>query len=253
MAVHRSRPVSGIRRPKGKVYVTFAEAVADVPDGVSVMIGGFGGPGGMPMYLLRALRDHGCKDLTIISNTAGIGVRFAAREGDMRIDPGILVENGQVSHVIASFTISPMAPRPNPLEEGYKAGKVKIEINPQGILAERIRAGGAGIPAFWSSVGIGTVVEEGKEKRVINGAEYILETALKADFSIIRAYKADRMGNLIYKGNTRHFNVPMATAADRTIAEVDEIVESGELDPDRIVTPGIYVDRIVARPKEKKA
>lgn len=239
-------------QPKSKVYVTFAEAVADIPDGASVMIGGFGGPGGMPMYLLRALRDHGSRDLTTISNTAGIGVPFAAREGDLRIDPGILVENGQISYVIASFTISPMAARPNPLEDGFKSGKIKIEVNPQGILAERIRAGGAGIAAFWSPVGVGTLVAEGKETRVIDGREYILETALHADYAIIRAHKADTMGNLIYQGNTRHFNVPMATAADISIAEVDEIVEPGELDPELVVTPGIYVDRIVARPKEPK-
>ncbi|MFQ5875835.1 MAG: CoA transferase subunit A, partial [Dehalococcoidia bacterium] len=225
---------------KGKVYVTFAEAVADIPDGATIMIGHFGGPGGMPMYLLRALRDHGSKDLTIIGNTAGIGVVFGAKQDDIRVDPGILVENGQVSRAITSFPISHMAPQPNPLEEGYKAGKIKVEINPQGILAERIRAGGAGIAAFWSPVGIGTLVAEGKEKRVIDGVEYILETALRADYTLVRAYKADRRGNLIYKGNTRHFNVPMATAADVTIAEVDEIVEVGKLDPNRIVTPGIY-------------
>ncbi len=239
--------------PVNKVYVTFAEAVADIPDGATIMIGHFGGPGGMPMYLLRALRDHGSKDLTIIGNTAGIGVVFGAKPDDTRIDPGILVANGQVCWAITSFPISPMAPQPNPLEEGYKAGKIKVEIYPQGILAERIRAGGAGIAAFWSAVGIGTLVEEGKEKRVIDGVEYILETALRADYSLVRAYKADRRGNLIYQGNTRHFNVPMATAADVIIAEVDEIVEVGELDTNRIVTPGIYVNRIVQRPKERKS
>ena len=205
----------------------------------------------MPMYLLRALRDHGAKDLTIIGNTAGIGVLFAAKPGMLRIDPGILVEAGQVSKAITSYPISPMVPKTNPLEEGYKAGKIKVEVHPQGVLAERIRAGGAGIAAFWSPVGIGTVVAEGKETRVIDGVQYILERALRADYALIRAYKADKRGNLIYKGNTRHFNVPMATAADVTIAEVDEIVEPGELEPTRIVTPGIYVDRIVQRSKER--
>ncbi len=236
---------------KSKVYVTFAEAVADIPDGASIMIGQFGGPGGMPMFLIRALRDHGSKDLTIIGNTAGIGVPFGVREGDMAVDQGILVDNGQISKVIASFTRSPLAPRPNALEDGFKAGRIQIEVNPQGILAERIRAGGAGIAAFWSPVGVGTLVAEGKEKRVIDGREYILETALRADYAIVRAHKADTMGNLVYKGNTRHFNVSMATAADITIAEVDEVVEPGELDPERIVTPGIYVDRIVARAKKR--
>ena len=173
------------------------------------------------MHLIRALRDHGSRDLTIIGNTAGIGVVFGARREATRIDPGILVANEQVSRVIASYPIAPAAPQPNPLEEGVKSGAIQLETNPQGILAERIRAGGAGIPAFWSPVGIGTVVEEGKEKRVIDGVEYILEWAIRADFALVRAYKADRTGNLIYRGNTRHLNVSMATAAEVTIAEVD--------------------------------
>ena len=237
---------------KSKIYVTFSEAVADIPAGASIMIGQFGGPGGLPMFLIRAIRDHGSKDLTIIGNSAGIGVPFGAREGDLVMDQGMLVENGQVSNVIASFPRSPLAPRPNTLEDGFKAGTIQIEVNPQGILAERIRAGGAGIAAFWSPVGVGTLVAAGKEHRVIDGREYILETALHADYAIVRAHKADTLGNLVYKGNTRHFNVPMATAADTTIAEVDEIVALGELDPELIVTLGIYVDRIVARAKKDR-
>lgn len=240
------------RGPGDKVYITFAEAVADIPDGASILIGHFGGPGGMPMHLIRALRDHGSRDLTIIGNTAGIGVVFGAKREATRIDPGLLVANGQVSRVIASYPIAPSAPQPNPLEDGVKSGAIQLETNPQGILAERIRAGGAGIPAFWSPVGIGTVVEEGKEKRVIDGAEYILERAIRADFALVRAYKADKTGNLVYRGNTRHLNVSMATAAEVTIAEVDEIVEPGDLDPNRIVTPGIYVNRLVQRPKEMR-
>ena len=175
---------------------------------------------------------------------------FGAKRDAVRIDPGILVENGQVSRAIVSYPIAPGAPQPNPLEEGFKAGTIKIEMNPQGILAERIRAGGAGIAAFWSPVGVGTVVAEGKETRTIDGKEYILEHAIKADFSLIRAHKADKAGNLIYRGNMRHFNVSSATAARITIAEVDKIVESGELPPDSIVTPGIYVNRIVCRPRQ---
>ena len=239
-----------VRSRTDKVFVTFAEAVADIPDGAMVIIGHFGGPGGMPMLLLRALRDHGARDLTIVGNTAGIGVVFGAKREALRIDPGVLVENGQVSKAIVSYPIAPGAPQPNPLEDGVKAGTIKIEMNPQGILAERIRAGGAGIAAFWSPVGVGTVVAEGKETRTIDGVEYILEHAIKADFSLIRAHCADKAGNLIYRGNMRHFNVISATAARVTIAEVDEIVEVGELDPDRIVTPGIYVDRIVRRPRD---
>ena len=237
------------RKRLDKIYLTFAEAVADIPDGAVIMIGHFGGPGGMPMLLLRALRDHGSKNLTIIGNTAGIGVVFGSKREDLRIDPGILVANGQVSRAIVSYPISPAAPQPNALEEGVKAGHISIEMNPQGILAERIRAGGAGIAAFWSPVGIGTIVADGKEKRMINGVEYILELALKADYALIRAHKSDSVGNLIYRGNMRHFNVSSATAATITIAEVDEIVKPGELVPDRIVTPGIYVNRIVRRPE----
>lgn len=238
------------RARSDKVFVTFAEAVADIPDGAIVIIGHFGGPGGMPMLLLRALRDHGARDLTIVGNTAGIGVVFGAKRDALRIDPGVLVENGQVSKAIVSYSVSPRAPQPNPLEEGFKSGVIKIEMNPQGILAERIRAGGAGIAAFWSPVGVGTVVAEGKETRTIDGREYILEHAIKGDFSLIRAHKADRAGNLVYRGNTRHFNVSSATASRVTVAEVDEIVETGELDPDKIITPGIYVNRIVCRPKQ---
>ena len=233
-----------------KIFVTFAEAVADIQDGSTVIIGHFGGPGGMPMLLLRALRDHGARDLTIVGNTAGIGVVFGAKRDALRIDPGVLVENGQVSKAIVSYPIAPGAPQPNPLEERFKAGTIDIEMNPQGILAERIRAGGAGIPAFWSPVGIGTVVSQGKETRTIDGKEYIMEHAIRGDFALVRAHKADKAGNLVYRGNMRHFNVTSATAARVTIVEVDEIVELGELDPDKIITPGIYVNRIVCRPKQ---
>ena len=237
------------RARSDKIFVTFAEAVADIQDGSTVIIGHFGGPGGMPMLLLRALRDHGARDLTIVGNTAGIGVVFGAKRDALRIDPGVLVENEQVSKAIVSYPIAPGAPQPNPLEEGFKAGTIDIEMNPQGILAERIRAGGAGIPAFWSPVGIGTVVSQGKETRTIDGKEYILEHAIKGDFALVRAHKADKAGNLVYRGNMRHFNVTSATAARVTIVEVDEIVELGELDPDKIITPGIYVNRIVCRPQ----
>ena len=238
------------RARSDKVFVTFAEAVADIEDGATVIIGHFGGPGGMPMLLLRALRDHGARDLTIVGNTAGIGVIFGASKDALRIDPGVLVANGQVSRAIVSYPIAPGAPQPNPLEEGFKSGDIQIEMNPQGILAERIRAGGAGIAAFWSPVGVGTVVSEGKETRTIDGKQYILEHAIKGDFSLIRAHKADKAGNLVYRGNMRHFNVSSATASRVTIAEVDEIVEMGDLDPDKIITPGIYVNRIVCRPRE---
>jgi len=223
-----------------KVVETFEQAVADVPDGAVIMLGNFAGPGGTPFYLIRALCKQGAKDLTIIANTAG-GIGLTLDYDDHRI----LFENRQVKKVIASFPFSTSASRPSPAEKQILAGEVELEILPQGTLAERIRAGGAGIPAFYTPTGFGTVIEDGKEARDFDGRPYLLEHALKADYALVRAYKADMMGNLIYRGTQRQFNPVMATAAKVTIAEVDEIVETGELDPEVIVTPGIFVDRIV--------
>jgi len=223
-----------------KVVETFEQAVADVPDGAVIMLGNFAGPGGTPFYLIRALCKQGAKDLTIIANTAG-GIGLTLDYDDHRI----LFENRQVKKVIASFPFSTSATSPSPAEKQILAGEVELEILPQGTLAERIRAGGAGIPAFYTPTGFGTVIEDGKEARDFDGRPYLLEHALKADYALVRAYKADMMGNLIYRGTQRQFNPIMATAAKVTIAEVDEIVETGELDPEVIVTPGIFVDRIV--------
>ncbi len=219
---------------------TFDEAVADVPDGAVIMLGNFAGPGGTPYYLIQALHRQGARDLTIIANSAG-GIGLTLDFDDHRI----LFEGNQVRKVIASFPFSTSASRPSPAEKQILGGEVELEILPQGTLAERIRAGGAGIPAFYTPTGSGTVIGEGKEERVFDGRTCLLEHALKADYAFVRAYRADAMGNLVYRGTQRQFNPIMAMAAKTTIAEVDEIVETGELDPEVIVTPGIFVNRIV--------
>ena len=219
-----------------KQVSSLSEAVADIFDGATVMIGGFG-EAGSPIELIHALIDHGAKDLTVVSNNTGSGhVGLAA-----------LIENKQVSKTICSF---PRTANSMVFPELYHAGKIELELVPQGTLAERIRAAKAGIGAFYCPVGAGTIVEKGKEVRVIDGRNHVLEYPIKADFGLIRAYKADRLGNLIYRGTSRTFNATMAGAAKVTIAEVDEVVEVGELDPESIVTPALYVDRVAVRPKE---
>ena len=219
-----------------KVLSSFQKAVADVQDGATIMFGGFIAKPGAPINLIRALRDKGAKNLTVVGN----------RCGGQDID--VLFEARQVRKAIASAAV-PMSANPlSPFEKQYLAGEVELEIVPQGTLMERIRAGGGGIGGFYTRVGVGTMIAIGKEAKIINGKEYILELPLRADFAFIRARKADKMGNLIYWRSQRNFNPVMATAADITIAEVDEIVEIGELDPEEIVTPSIYVDRIVKIP-----
>ncbi len=235
-----------------KVYSNGPEAVFDLPDGATVMIDGFAGPGGMPHYLLVSLRDHGAKDLTIISNTAGIArvVSFGTPPGRQAIDHSILIDNQQVKKAIASYPVSPSASRPSSFELAYRRGEVELELVPQGTLAERLRAGGAGIPAFYTPTGVGTRIAEGKETRTIDGKEYLLELGLRADYCLIRGHRADPMGNVVYKGTSRNFNAVMAPAAAITIVEVDQIVEPGSIDPEMVVTPGIFVDRIVKRPPD---
>ena len=223
-----------------KVFEAFEEAVKDVPDGAVIMIGNFAGPGGTPFYLIQALRRQGAKNLTIVANTAG-GIGLTLDYDDHRI----LFENKQVRKVIASFPFSTSASRPSAAEKQILAREVELEIVPQGTLSERIRAGGAGIPAFYTPTGAGTVIEKGKEVRAFDGRPCVMERALKADYAFVRAFKADVMGNLVYRGTQRQFNPIMAIAARTTIAEVDRIVDAGELDPEAIVTPGIYVKRIV--------
>ena len=233
-----------------KVADSFATAVSDIPDGATLMIDGFAGPGGTPQNLIAALRDHGARDLTIISNTAGLAsvIGFGTVAGDRPIDIGVLVDNEQVRKVIASFPVSPSPSRPTSFEKAYLEGKVELEVVPQGTLAERIRAGGAGIAAFYTPTGAGTLMAEGKEVREFDGREHLLEHALKAEFALLRGHRADASGNTVYRGTSRNFNAVMATAAAVTILEVDEVVEVGDLDPEGIHTPGIFVDRVVEIP-----
>ncbi|MGE0824103.1 MAG: CoA transferase subunit A, partial [Candidatus Binatia bacterium] len=218
-----------------KPLFSTAAAVADIPDGSSILVGGFGVLQGWPHELLFALRDRSVKNLTLICNSPGFGP----------LSPQILAENRQIKKLIASF--GGYAYRVTPLSEQIGRGEVEFEMVPQGTLVERIRAGGAGIAAFFTPTGVGTVIEAGKEKRVFQGREYLLEKALRADFAFIRAHRADTAGNLIYRRTARNFHPPFATAANITIAEVDEIVAPGQLDPEIVVTPGIFVQRLVRR------
>jgi len=227
--------------PINKVFPNFEEAVADVHDGATIMFGGFIGKPGSPTYLIRALRDKGARNLTTVSNRCG---------GGMDLD--MLFEARQVRKAIAAAPV-PVSRQPlSPFEKQYLAGEIELEMVPQGTLVERMRAAGAGLGGFYTPAGVGTLIAEGKEQKTIDGKEYILELPLKADFAFIRAHKADKMGNLTYRRSQRSFNPIMAIAAKVTIAEVDEIVEVGELDPEAIVTPTIYVDRIVKRPRREE-
>jgi 3-oxoadipate CoA-transferase alpha subunit len=235
-----------------KVVGSFDEAVADIFDGAIVLMGGFGPANGTPSNLLRALAKQGANNLTLVANTPGFGRAPEGAKSFRKTPPdyddgGLLIQTGQVSKVICAF---PGIARPGmtaPLFEKWSAGLLEVEMVPQGTLAERIRAAKAGVGAFFIPTGAGTVFEKGKEKRVIDGREHILEYPLKADFALVRAYRADRYGNLVYQGTSRNFNPVMAGAAKITIAEVDELVPLGSLDPEVIITPSIYVDRVVPR------
>jgi 3-oxoadipate CoA-transferase alpha subunit len=218
-----------------KIVPSLAEAVADIPNGASVMISGFGGAG-LPTDLIDALVDQGAKDLTIISNNAGSGGVGISR----------LVLGGQVRKVVCSF---PRQPGSNAFDDLYRAGKLELELVPQGTLAERIRAGGAGIGGFYTPTAVGTELAEGKETRVINGVEHVLEAPLHADYALIKADTADRWGNLQYRRSGRNFGPLMATAARCAIVQVRQTVPLGDMDPETIITPGIYVQRVVLAQK----
>jgi len=218
-----------------KFFTSPDEAVADIFDGATIMVAGFGTVG-VPQELVKALLRKGVKELTCICNACHGRIRTL-------YDAARLVENGQVRRVITSFPIFPGIDAA--VERLWQEGKIEVEVVPQGTLAERIRAGGAGIGAFFTPTGIGTPFAEGKERRIINGRECVLETALRADFALLKAHKADTLGNLVYRRCQRNYNPIMAMAADVTIVEVDEVVEPGEIDPEVVITPGIYVDRIV--------
>jgi 3-oxoacid CoA-transferase A subunit len=234
-----------------KVFSSAKEAVVDIFDGATIMVGGFHmGPAQSPGALIEAVYEKGVKNITLIiqtvANTQEHTKRVFPPDGLMMV--GLWFEKKQVRKVITTWPFHPAYPGIGPFWQQYLAGKVELEVIPMGTFAEKIRAGGAGIGGFYVATGVGTDVEKGKEKKVIDGVEYILELPLKADFALIKGHKADKMGNLIYKGTNRNFNPAMATAANITIAQVDEIVEPGEIDPEIIITPGIYVHRLVQVP-----
>jgi 3-oxoadipate CoA-transferase, alpha subunit len=217
-----------------KIVQTMAEAMAGIRDGASVLLGGFGSIG-QPNALIDGLIEHGAKDLTIVSNNAGVG----------RIGLARLLELGRVRKIICSY---PRSVDPTVFEELYRAGKIELEIVPQGTLAERMRAAGAGIPAFFTATAVGTKLAVGKEQREIGGRQYLLEEALAGDVALIEAWQADRWGNLTYRSSARNFNPVMAMAATLTIAQAQHIVDLGALDPEKIATPGIYVNRVLHVP-----
>jgi 3-oxoacid CoA-transferase subunit A len=220
-----------------KVYADAASALAGLlKDGMLIMAGGFG-LCGIPESLILAIRESGVSNLTVVSNNAGIdGVGL-----------GVLIETKQIKKMISSYVGE------NKLfAQQYLAGELQIEFNPQGTLAERIRAGGAGIPAFFTRTGAGTDIARGKEERVFDGDAYVMETGLVADLSIVHAFKGDTEGNLVYRKTARNFNPVIATAGKVTVAEVEHLVQPGEIDPDHIITPGIYVKRIIHVPNQTK-
>ncbi|MCM3601212.1 CoA transferase subunit A [Robertmurraya korlensis] len=219
-----------------KIFTSFEEAVQDITDGMTLMVGGFGLVG-IPENLIKALCEKNVKDLTVISNNCGVD--------DWGL--GLLLKNKQIKKMISSYV-----GENKEFERQVLSGELEVQLTPQGSLAEKIRAGGAGIPAFYTPAGVGTPIAEGRETRQFHGKEYLLEEALTADFSLIKAWKADKMGNVIYRKTAQNFNPMMAAAGKITIAEVEEIVEVGELDPDQIHTPSIYVQGLIVGKHEKR-
>ncbi|OJY71781.1 MAG: 3-oxoadipate CoA-transferase [Rhodospirillales bacterium 70-18] len=217
-----------------KIVQTMADALAGARDGMTVLLGGFGAVG-QPSVLVEALIETGVRDLVVVANNAGGGKGGLAG----------LMEAGRVRKIICSF---PRSANSTIFEELYRAGRIELEIVPQGTMAERIRAAGAGVGAFFTPTGVGTKMAEGKEVRDINGRTMILEHALRGDFALVEAWQADRWGNLTYRRSGRNFNPVMAMAADTTIVQSQHIVDLGGLDPEHIVTPGIFVDRVVHVP-----
>ncbi|BCH67209.1 succinyl-CoA--3-ketoacid-CoA transferase (plasmid) [Agrobacterium vitis] len=217
-----------------KVFESTSDAVADIKDGASIAIAGFGVGHSYPNSLVLALQAQGAKNLAIIANSLGAG-------GDFR--PQILVQNGQVSRLVLSFSVRPGMPSPE--EEKIAAGEIALEMVPQGILVERLRAAGAGLPAFYSPVTVGTPLQDGKEVRRFGERDYVLEHALPVDVALIRGYRADRFGNVEFRGSSAHFHASFARAAKMTIVEVEHIVEAGEILPERVGLPGIFVSRVV--------
>lgn len=219
-----------------RICTSFQEAVADIQDGATLMVGGFG-LCGIPENVILALVEKGVKDLTVISNNCGVD--------DWGL--GLLLKNKQIKKMVGSYV-----GENKEFERQVLSGEIEVELIPQGTLAEKIRAGGAGIPAFYTPAGVGTPIAEGKETRMFNGKEYLLEEALTADFSIVRAWKGDKMGNLVYHKTARNFNPMIAAAGRVTIAEVEHLYEAGELDPNSIHSPSIYVQSLIEGTQEKR-
>jgi 3-oxoadipate CoA-transferase alpha subunit len=217
-----------------KIVQTMADAVAGIRDGAVVLLGGFGNIG-QPHALLDGLIEQGAKDLTVVSNNAGVGRTGLAR----------LLDLGRVRKIVCSY---PRTADPVVFEELYRAGRIELEIVPQGTMAERIRAAGAGIPAFYTATAVGTKLAAGKEERQINGRKYLLEESLPGDVALVEAWEADRWGNLTYRSSGQNFNPIMATAAQLTIVQAQHVVDLGALDPEKVMTPGIYVNRVVHVP-----
>lgn len=212
-----------------------AEAVADIPDGSTVLIGGFG-TAGQPVELIDALIDRGAGDLTIVNNNAGNGDVGLAR----------LIQLGRVRKIVCSF---PRQSDSHHFDAKYLAGEIELEVVPQGNLAERIRAAGAGIGAFFSPTGYGTLLAEGKETREIDGRMYVLEHPIRGDYALVKAQRSDGVGNLVYRKTARNFGPIMAAAATTTVVQVSDVVDTGALDPETVITPGLYVDRVVTVPR----
>lgn len=212
-----------------KLFQSFEQAIADVKDGMTIVVGGFG-LCGIPEHTIQALQQKGIKDLTVVSNNCGVD--------DWGL--GLLLANKQIAKMIASYVGENKI-----FEQQFLNGELDVELTPQGTLAERLRAGGAGIPGFYTATGVGTLIAEGKETKQFHGKTYVLEEGIVGDFAFVKAWKADTLGNLVFRKTSRNFNPLVAMAGKITIAEVEELVEPGELDPDFIHTPSIYVDRIV--------
>lgn len=219
-----------------EVYQSFDKAVTDIHDGATLLVGGFG-LCGIPENLIKALKKKGTKNLTIVSNNCGVD--------DWGL--GLLLENKQIKKIYASYV-----GENKEFERQVLSGELEVELVPQGTLSERLRAGGAGIPAFYTPAGVGTKIAEGKETRVFDGKEYVLEKAIKGDFSLVRAHRGDTFGNLIYRKTARNFNPMIAAAGNVTIAEVEHLLKPGELNPEYIHTPSIYVDKLIQGEQENR-
>jgi 3-oxoadipate CoA-transferase, alpha subunit len=217
-----------------KLVQTMADAMEGIRDGATVLVGGFGAVG-QPNQLIDGLIEHGARDLTVVANNAGTG----------RVGLARLMELGRVRKIICSF---PRSAGSVVFEELYREGRIELEIVPQGTMAERMRAAGAGVPAFFTATSVGTKLAHGKETRDFDGRTYVMEQALPADVALVEAWQADRWGNLVYRSSGRNFNPVMATAAKLTVVQTQHVVELGELDPEKIVTPGIFVHRVLHVP-----